>query len=90
MISVRFRKVTMPDLLVRNIDPEVYERMRKTADAEGKSLAQAARETLAERYKPSRQEAWARAQRLRERIGPLEGDSTEFIREWRDNDEPHR
>ena len=80
----------MPDLLVRGIDPEVFDRMRKAADAQGKSLAQTAREALGEKFKPSKDELWAEADRIRNRIGPLDGDSTEFIREWRDNDEPYR
>jgi hypothetical protein len=80
----------MPDLLVRGIDPDVYDRMRKAAGAQGKSLAQTAREALGEKFKPSREELWAEADRIRNRIGPLDGDSTEFIREWRDNDEPYR
>ena len=80
----------MPDLLVRGIDPDVYDRMRKAADAQGKSLVQAARDAIAEKFKPSKEELWAEADRIRKRIGPLDGDSTEFIREWRDNDEPYR
>ena len=71
----------MPDLLVRGIDPDVYDRMRKAAEAQGKSLAQTAREALGEKFKPSRDELWAEADRIRNRIGPLDGDSTEFIRE---------
>lgn len=80
----------MPDLLVRGIDPDVYERMRKLADAQGKSLAQTAREALGEKFKPSKEELWAEIDRFRNRIGPLDGNSTDFIREWRDNDEPYR
>ena len=80
----------MPDLLVRDINPEIYERMRKAAEAQGKSLAQAAREAFAEKFKPSKAEVWARVGAIRERIGPVEGDSTDYIREWRDNNEPHR
>ena len=80
----------MRDLLVRGIDPGVYDRMRKAADAQGKSLAQMAREALSEKFKPSKEELWAEADRIRKRIGPLDGNSTDFIREWRDNDEPYR
>jgi hypothetical protein len=80
----------MTDLLVRDIDPDLYERIRKAADAQGKSLAQTAREALMEKFKPSKAEIWARADRLREKIGKLSGDSTDIIREWRDNDEPYR
>ncbi len=80
----------MPDLLVRDIDPEVYKRMKKAAEAQGKSLAQTAREVLAEKFKPSREEAWAEADRIRKKIGKVSGDSTQIIREWRDNKEPFR
>jgi hypothetical protein len=27
---------------------------------------------------------------IRDQIGPVEGDSTDIIRAWRDNDEPYR
>lgn len=73
----------MPDLLVRDLDPDVYERLRKAADAQGKSLAQTARETLTEKFKPSK-EVWEKARRLREKIGKVSGDSTQIIREGRD------
>ena len=80
----------MPDLLVRDIDPMLYERIKKAADAKGKSIAQTVREALAEKFSDSKTEAWARADRLREKIGKVSGDSTDIIREWRDNDEPYR
>jgi plasmid stability protein len=80
----------MPDLLVRDIDPKLYERLRKRAEAQGKSLAQTARDVLAEKLKPSKEELWAEIDRFRERVGPISSDSTTDIREWRDNDEPYR
>lgn len=80
----------MPDLLVRDVDPEVYKRLKKAAEAQGKSLAQTAREVLTEKFKPSRDEAWAEADRIRKKIGKVSGDSTQIIREWRDNKEPFR
>ena len=80
----------MTDLLVRDIDPEVYDRLRRRAKSEGKSLAQTARDILAEQVKPSKAEAWAAADRLRAKIGKVSGDSTADIREDRDNDEPYR
>jgi hypothetical protein len=39
---------------------------------------------------PNKAELLAEIDRFRKRIGPLDGDSTDFIREWRDNDEPYR
>ena len=80
----------MPDLLVRDLDAEVYERLRKTADAQGKSLAQTARELLSEKLMPSKEEVWAAADRIRKKIGTVSGDSTADIREWRDNSERYR
>jgi hypothetical protein len=80
----------MPDLLVRGIDPEVFDRMRKAAEVQGKSLAQTAREALGEKFRASKDELWEQAARLRERIGRVSGDSTALIREDRDNDEPYR
>jgi hypothetical protein len=80
----------MPDLLVRGIDPDLYERMRKAADAQGKSLAQTAREALGEKFKPSREALLAEARRIRDKIGHVTGNSTDLIREDRDNDEPYR
>jgi hypothetical protein len=80
----------MPDLLVREIDPELYERIKKSAERQGKSLAQTAREALAEKFRPSKEEIWAAADRLRQKIGKVSGDSTADIREWRDNNEPYR
>jgi plasmid stability protein len=80
----------MPDLLVRDLDPELYDRLRKAAEVQGKSLSQTARDVLTEKLKPSKEEIWAEIDRVRNRIGPVPGDSTADIREWRDNDEPHR
>ena len=80
----------MPDLLVRDIDPELYKRITKSAEQQNKSLTQAAREALAEMFMPSKDELWDKARRLRKKIGKVSGDSTDIIREWRDNDEPYR
>jgi len=80
----------MPDLLVRDIDPAVYDRMRRAAETQGKSLAQTARETLAEKFKPSKEEIWAEVDRIRAKSRYSDIDSTDLIREDRDNDEPYR
>jgi macrodomain Ter protein organizer (MatP/YcbG family) len=80
----------MPDLLVRDIDPELYERMKKAAKAQRKSLAQAAREALADKFAPRKEDAWAAVDRIRAKIGKVSSDSTRLIREDRDNDEPYR
>jgi plasmid stability protein len=80
----------MPDLRIRNIDTTTYERMKIIARTQRKSLVQLAREALAEKFRPSREEAWAEADRLRAKIGKVSGDSTADIRAWRDNDERYR
>ena len=80
----------MPDLLVRDLDADVYERLRKAADAQGKSLAQTARELLSEKLRPPKEEVWAAADRMRKKIGKVSGDSTDDIRAWRDNAERYR
>ncbi len=78
----------MPDLLIEDIDPALYERMQKRAQAEGKSLEQFVRDTVREAFR--KEDAWAAADRIREKIGKVSGDSTQIIREHRDNDEPYR
>lgn len=80
----------MPDLLIRKIDPKVYQRLRRRAKAQGKPLGQTARELIAEQLKPTKEETWAEINQFRERIGPLPGDSTADIREWRDNAKSYR
>jgi len=80
----------MPDLLVRGIDVDLYERIRKAAECQGKSLSQTAREALFQTFKPSKAEIWEEIDRFREKAGRASSDSTADIREWRDNDEPHR
>ena len=80
----------MPDLLVRDIDPQTYDRLKQTAKEQRKSLSQTARDMLAEKVKPSKEEVWAAADRLRRKIGKISGDSTADIRELRDNTERHR
>lgn len=80
----------MVDILVRNIDQAVADRLKAKAKAEGKSVNEIAREALAAAAKPGKEETWAAADAIREKIGKVSGDSTADIREWRDNDERYR
>lgn len=80
----------MRDLLVRKIDPKDYERLRRRAKAEGKSLGQTAREILSAQLRPNKEEIWAEIDRIRKKIGKVSRDSTADIRADRDNDEPYR
>lgn len=80
----------MVDILVRNVDQAVADRLKAKAKAAGKSVSEIAREALIAAAKPSKEEAWAAADAIREKIGKVSGDSTADIREWRDNDERYR
>jgi len=80
----------MTDILVRNVDKEVARRLKEKAKAKGASLSETAREAFAAYVKPSKEEAWARIDAIRKKIGPIKGDSVKDIREDRDNDEPYR
>ena len=80
----------MVDILGRNVDAETARRLKEKAKANGASLSDTAREALAAAVKPSKEAAWAAADALRKKIGRVSGDSTQIIREWRDNDERYR
>ena len=80
----------MVDILVRNVDDAVAAQLKKKAKAAGKSLNDLAREALRAAARPSKEAAWAEADRIRAKIGKVTGNSTQIIREWRDNDEPYR
>ena len=80
----------MVDILVRNVADATAAQLKKKAKAQGKSVNDLAREALDAAAKPSKEEAWAAVDRIRKKIGKVSGDSTQIIREWRDNDEPHR
>jgi plasmid stability protein len=81
-------KQNMPDLVIPDLDPATYERLRQAAAERGISLAQTARDLLSDKLQPSRTEVWAAADRLRKKIAKVSGNSTADIREWRDNVEP--
>jgi len=80
----------MPDLLVPDLDPATYERLRQAAADRGKSLARTARDLLAEKLQPSKAEVWAAGDRLREKIAMVSGNSTADVRQWRDNLDAYR
>ena len=48
-------------------------------------MAQTARDLLAEKLLTSKAGVWAAADRLRQKIAKVSGNSTADIREWRDN-----
>jgi plasmid stability protein len=79
----------MGQVVIRNIDDRVLERLKKRAIAQRKSLEQSLRELLTETAKPSRAELLADLERIRAMTPSCEPDSTyptaeELIREDRD------
>ena len=80
----------MVDILVRNVDEELARRLKEHAAAKGKSVNETAREALRNFVRPSKEEAWAEADRIRSMSPYSDLDSTDLIRADRDNDEPYR
>ncbi len=80
----------MVDILVRNVADTTAARLKEKAKQAGKSVNDIAREALDSAARPSKQEVWAEIDRVRKRIGPVQGDSTTDIREDRDNGEGRR
>lgn len=80
----------MADILVRNVDDDTARRLKEKAKAKGTSVNEIAREALAAYVQTDKSELWAKADALRKKIGKVSGDSTQIIREWRDNRERYR
>ena len=64
----------MVNILVRNVADATAAQMKKRAKAAGKSVNDIAREALDAAAKPSKAEAWAEMDRIREKIGKVSGD----------------
>jgi plasmid stability protein len=77
------------DILVRNVHADTAKRLKSKAKAAGTSLNELAREALNNAAKPTKQEAWAEADRIRAKIRARLGrdlpDSSPGIREDRDS-----
>ena len=85
----------MGQILVRNLEDNVIERLKARALKADKSLEQTVRDILTEATKPSWAEARAEADRIREAIRLRHGGGIAFdiiaaIREDRDDDEAYR
>jgi plasmid stability protein len=80
----------MVDILVRNVDESVAKRLKEKAAAKGTSLSDTAREALSAFVKPSKTELVKELDRIRAMSPYSAMDSTDLIREDRDNDEPYR
>jgi plasmid stability protein len=75
----------MAQILVRNLDDGVAERLKTRAQKAGKSLEQSIREILTEAAKPSREDVWAEIDRLRAEAGRVTPGAEVLIREDRDS-----
>lgn len=78
----------MAQVVIRNIDDDVVERLKARAAAEKKSLEQKLRDVLTEAAKPSRAEVIAELRRIREMSPPLQPGAPlaeDLIREDRDS-----
>jgi antitoxin FitA len=75
----------MGQILVRNLEDAVIERLKARALKADKSLEQAVRDILTEAAKPGREEILAEMDRIRAEIGPVSLDATDLIREDRDS-----
>jgi phosphopantothenoylcysteine decarboxylase/phosphopantothenate--cysteine ligase len=73
----------MAQVLVRNLDDATVERLRRRADAHGRSLEQELRQVLVESARPTFKEALAAAAALRDRLPPATFDILTAIREDR-------
>lgn len=80
----------MGQVLVRNLDDDVIDRLKTKAARENVSLGKKLRDILTDAARPSREELLAELDRIRAMSRPVEGDSTALIREDRDNVEPYR
>lgn len=86
-VRVIAENATMAQLLVRNLESDVVERLRGKAKASGTSLEEFARQTLREAAKPSRAEIIAEVDRIRALNKGSSFDSTAELRRLRDGDD---
>jgi plasmid stability protein len=76
----------MGQMIVRKLDDNVIERIKKKAKLEGTSAEQVARKALTDAFKPSRDELIARMEAIRAKSKPTSGqDIIDEIRRDRDN-----
>jgi plasmid stability protein len=80
----------MADILVRNVDDETARRLKEKAKSKGVSLNETANEALRAYVRPDRAELIKELDRIRSMSPYSDVDSTDLIREDRDNTEPYR
>ncbi len=77
----------MTDILVRDVPEETKTLLKQIALSQKRSMNDVAKEALqqkANEVRESREAMWERIDAIRERIGPLKGDSLDDIREFRE------
>lgn len=75
----------MASMVIRNIPDDLMARVKEAAKREGKSAEQIAREALAEKMKPSREEIIRRMDEIRARSKPVDAETmVRIMREARD------
>lgn len=65
----------MASMVIRNIPDDIMKRVKEAAKREGKSAEQIAREALAEKMKPSREEIIRRMDEIRARTKPVDAET---------------
>lgn len=78
----------MVDMLVRGLDEETARWLKSIARRESLSLNDVARQALEERARRAKERRatfWRELETLRSSIGPLDGDSVDVIREFRES-----
>jgi len=74
----------MPDLLIRNLEPETLERLKNRARQAGRSLQSETRSILEQAAGRSLEESLAVATRWRKKLGKRSTDSARALREDRE------
>jgi len=75
----------MGEIIIRNLDDSVIARLEERARDADKSLEDVVRDILNEASRPSREKLWADIDAHRRRLGPIEPDATDLIRQDRDS-----
>lgn len=74
----------MASMVIRNIPDDVLKRFKERAKADGKSAEQLAREAIAEKAMPARDEAWQEIDALRAATKRIGFDVVDEIRQDRE------
>jgi plasmid stability protein len=78
-------ELLLGQILIRNLDDAALARLRLRASEQKVPLERLVRDALHDLARPSREELWNEAERLRNAVGKVTGDSTDMVREDRDS-----